>query len=51
MTGLSVRGIGGGGGKGAAGGHAYKDKSKPGDIRSSNINAAKGNDIIFLTFS
>jgi hypothetical protein len=21
---------------------AYKDKSKPGDIRSSNINAAKG---------
>jgi hypothetical protein len=22
--------------------NAYKDKSKPGDIRSSNINAAKG---------
>lgn len=25
-------------------GQAYKDKSKPADVRSSNINAAKGNE-------
>lgn len=29
-------------------GAAFKDKSKPADVRSSNINAAKGNLIIFL---
>lgn len=29
-------------------GQAYKDKSKPTDIRSSNINAAKGKYIIIL---
>jgi hypothetical protein len=27
---------------------AYKDKSKPADIRSSNINAAKGKFIILM---
>lgn len=29
-------------------GAAFKDKSKPADVRSSNINAAKGIFIIFL---
>jgi hypothetical protein len=28
---------------------AYKDKSKPVDIRSSNINAAKGSNIVIST--
>jgi len=28
---------------------AYKDKSKPVDIRSSNINAAKGRSIVICT--
>jgi hypothetical protein len=28
---------------------AYKDKSKPVDIRSSNINAAKGSSIVICT--
>lgn len=28
---------------------AYKDKSKPVDIRSSNINAAKGRNIVIST--
>jgi hypothetical protein len=27
-------------------GQAFKDKSKPADIRQSNINAAKGNEIL-----
>lgn len=31
-------------------GQAYKDKSKPTDIRSSNINAAKGKYIIILKY-
>lgn len=29
--------------------HAFKDKSKAGDIRSSNITAAKGNVRLYLT--
>lgn len=29
---------------------AYKDKSKPVDIRNSNINAAKGRSIIVCTY-
>lgn len=38
MTGISAAG---GDGRRALG-KAYKDKSKPADIRASNINAAKG---------